>query len=122
MDAPGEDESPDELLPLPFEALPLLASVEADGFPASLEVEFVLVAGFGLEYRSLYQPLPLNEIAGAEITRSSGPLQYGQSVISGSENFWRFSVWRPHCLHLYSYKGIVVSLSPRPAYTGHGRS
>ena len=46
-----------------------------------------LAAGFGLEYRSLYHPLPLNETAGAEMTRSSGPLQCGQFVISGSENF-----------------------------------
>jgi hypothetical protein len=34
-----------------------------------------LAEGFGLEYRSLYHPLPLNETAGAEMTRSSAPLQ-----------------------------------------------
>ena len=89
------EDVPDEA-PFPFEEPEeLLPSAEED-------VCEELDEGLGLEYRSLYHPLPLKETAGAEMTRSSGPLQCGHSVSSGSENFWRFSVWRPHCLHLYS--------------------
>jgi hypothetical protein len=61
-----------------------------------------LAPGFALPYPSAYQPPPLKLIAGAEITRSSEPPQKGQTVISASENFWIFSVWRLHCLHSYS--------------------
>ena len=58
--------------------------------------------GAELPYPSAYQPPPLKEIAGAEMTRSSGPPQCGQMVISVSENFWIFSVCRLHCWHSYS--------------------
>jgi hypothetical protein len=39
---------------------------------------------------------------GAEMTRSSSPPQCGQMVISVSENFWIFSVWRLQVVHSYS--------------------
>jgi len=51
-----------------------------------------LAAGFADPYPSLYQPPPFSEKAGAEMTRFSAPPQCGQMVISGSENFWIFSV------------------------------
>jgi len=61
------------------------------------------VAGFlEEEYRSAYQPPPLNETAGAVSTRSSVPLQWGQIVISGSENFWIFSMCFLQAVHSYS--------------------
>jgi hypothetical protein len=50
----------------------------------------------------LYQPPPLNEIAAAVIVRSSGPPQCGQTVNSGSENLWIFSVRRWQEVHSYS--------------------
>ena len=40
--------------------------------------------------------------AGAEMTRFKSPPQWGQAVISVSENFWIFSVWRLHWVHSYS--------------------
>lgn len=43
--------------------------------------------GLALPYPSAYQPPPLKAMAGAEITRSMGPPQWGHVVISGSENF-----------------------------------
>ena len=46
-----------------------------------------LAAGLAEAYPSAYQPPPLKAIAGAETTRSSVPPQWGQIVISGSENF-----------------------------------
>lgn len=52
------------------------------------------VAGLAEEYRSLYQPAPLNWIAGAVSVRSSGPPQCGHTVNSASENFCIFSVRR----------------------------
>jgi len=39
----------------------------------------------------MYQPLPLNWIAGVEISFSTLPPQVGQTSIGGSENFWIFS-------------------------------
>ncbi len=48
--------------------------------------------GFALEYRSEYHPPPLKLTAGTESTRSRCPLQCGQIVISGSENFCLLSV------------------------------
>jgi len=58
--------------------------------------------GFGLEYRSEYHPPPLKLTAGAESTRSRCPLQCGQIVISGSENFCLLSVRSWHSVHSYS--------------------
>lgn len=58
--------------------------------------------GFALEYKSEYHPPPLKLTAGAESTRSRCPLQCGQIVISGSENFCLFSVRSWHCVHSYS--------------------
>ena len=61
------------------------------------------VAGFlAEEYRSAYHPPPLNDTAGAVSTRSSVPLQCGQIVISGSENFWIFSMCFLQVVHSYS--------------------
>ncbi len=73
-----------------FELSPLLVSLD----PAA--------AGFALPYPSANQPPPLNEIAGAEITRSNAPPHFGQIVISGSENFWIFSVRLWQAVHSYS--------------------
>ena len=39
----------------------------------------------------MYQPVPLNWIAGAESSRSTGPPQVGHLESGGSENFWIFS-------------------------------
>jgi hypothetical protein len=58
--------------------------------------------GFAFPYPSAYQPPPLKAIAGAEMTRSNGPPQLGQIVISGSENFWIFSVCLWQAVHSYS--------------------
>jgi hypothetical protein len=58
--------------------------------------------GFALPYPSAYQPPPLKAIAGAEMTRSRPPPQLGQIVISGSENFWIFSVCLWQAVHSYS--------------------
>jgi hypothetical protein len=74
---------------------------------ASLELEEdvldELAAGFlEEEYRSAYHPPPLNDTAGADTTRSSVPLQCGQIVISGSENFWIFSMCFLQAVHSYS--------------------
>jgi hypothetical protein len=68
------------------------------------EAEFdVPEAGFlAEEYRSAYHPPPLNDTAGAVTTRSSVPLQCGQIVISGSENFWIFSMCFLQVVHSYS--------------------
>lgn len=46
------------------------------------------------EYRSAYQPPPLNCTAGAEIVFSRRPPQCGHSVKGASENFWIFSTLR----------------------------
>jgi len=77
----------------------------------SLPVEFAVgaaadsppaAAGFAEPYPSAYQPPPFSEKAGAESTRASAPPQCGQAVISGSENFWIFSVLRWQAEHSYS--------------------
>ena len=89
--------SPDGLLsepPLPLLALSELAAPSPD--PPEL------VPGFAFPYPSANQPPPLNEIAGADITRSSSPPHFGQTVISGSENFWIFSVRLWQAVHSYS--------------------
>lgn len=62
-------------------------SPETFALPEAPSPEPAAAGGLGEEYRSLYQPEPLNWIAGAVNVRSSGPLQKGQTVISGSENF-----------------------------------
>lgn len=79
-----------------------LAGADALGFAELSPPLLLAAAGFGDEYRSLYHPLPLNCTAGAVSVRSSSPPQCGQTVNSGSENFWIFSVWRPHWRHWYS--------------------
>jgi hypothetical protein len=73
-----EDESDEELL-----ELVLLSLLPAFDPP------------FDDEYRSAYQPPPLNCTAGADSSFSSLPPQCGHSVSSGSENFCRFSSVRP---------------------------
>jgi len=57
------------------------------------------VPPFDDEYRSAYQPPPLNWTAGADNSFSSLPAQCGHSVNSGSENFCRFSNVRPQFWH-----------------------
>jgi hypothetical protein len=59
-------------------------------------------AGFAFPYPSANHPPPLNAIAGAVITRSSTPPHFGQTVISGSENFCIFSVRLWQAVHSYS--------------------
>ncbi len=61
-----------------------------------------LAAGLAEPYPSAYQPPPFSENAGAEMTRFSDPPQCGQIVISGSENFWIFSVCLWQAVHSYS--------------------
>ena len=78
----------------------------ADGVAAAGEaaVASAELDGEGLAeaYPSAYQPPPLRAKAGAVMTRFNSPLQCGQTVISGSENFWIFSVWRWQARHSYS--------------------
>jgi hypothetical protein len=54
-------------------------------------VLLVAAEGFAEEYRSLYQPEPLNCTAGAVNVFSRRPPQCGQVVRGSSENFWIFS-------------------------------
>ena len=61
-----------------------------------------LAGGLADEYKSLYQPEPLNCTAGAVKVRSSVPPQCGHTVSSASENFWIFSVRRWQAVHWYS--------------------
>jgi hypothetical protein len=84
---PAPDDPPESDEPEDPEAAPLL-SLEA--------------FGFALEYKSAYHPPPLKLTAGAESTLSKCPLQCGQIVISGSENFCLLSVLSWHCVHSYS--------------------
>jgi hypothetical protein len=83
---------------------PLEGAGELDGGAAPESPPDSLFEDLGAElpYPSAYQPPPLKAMAGAEMTRSSGPPQCGQMVISGSENFWIFSVCLLHCVHSYS--------------------
>ena len=67
-----------------------LPSPEAAGFASPAAG----AAGFAEEYRSLYQPEPLNWMAGAVRVRSRVPLQCGHTVRGPSENFWIFSTRR----------------------------
>jgi hypothetical protein len=51
----------------------------------------------------MYQPEPLNWIAGDEIRRLTVPPQVGQTVKGSSENFWMISKRRPFSAsHSYS--------------------
>lgn len=55
----------------------------------------------------MYQPLPLNWIAGAESSLCTGPWPHLAHAVAGaSENFWISSKRAPHALHSYSYRGI----------------
>ena len=59
----------------------------------------------------MYQPLPLNWMAGAESSLCTGPWPHFRHVSAGgSENFWMISNRKPHAAHSYSYNGIDVSL------------
>ena len=58
----------------------------------------------------MYQPEPLNWMAGEEIRRFTGPPHVGQVVSGASENFWITSNRFPSVWHSYSYSGINPSL------------
>jgi hypothetical protein len=75
---------------------------ESDDFPSEPPLLSPPDFGLALPYPSAYHPPPLKETAGAEMTRSRGPLQKGQTVISASENFCIFSVCRWQAVHSYS--------------------
>ena len=74
--------------------LELESAPEAVAPAPSLEL---LAAGLAEEYRSLYQPEPLNCTAAAVSVRSNTPPQCGQVVRGASESFWIFSTRRWHC-------------------------
>jgi hypothetical protein len=61
------------------------------------------LSGFADEYRSLYQPLPLNWNAVREISRSSASLPHASQVTLSSSTMrcW-YSNSRAHALHRYS--------------------
>ncbi len=60
-----------------------------------------------------YHPEPLNWMAGAEGSFSTGLAHVGQAVRMGSENFWtRSNV--PHSGHWYSYRGKAFDLRNTP--------
>ena len=87
----------------------LLSAVPPPELPASPELaaaepsdEAPAATGFADEYRSLYQPDPLNCTAAAVKVRFNEPPQCGQVVKGASENFWIFSTRRWHCWHWYS--------------------
>ena len=51
----------------------------------------------------MYQPDPLNWMAGDDSSFSTGPLpHFGQLSSGGSENFTIFSKRSPHAVHWYS--------------------
>ncbi len=51
----------------------------------------------------MYQPDPLNWIAGEDSSFTTGPLpQFGQTLTRSSENFWITSKRCPHDSHWYS--------------------
>ena len=77
-------------------------SLEEEVLAAGLDPFEDEADGLAEEYRSLYQPPPENCTAGAWSRRSSFPLQSGQVVSSGSENFWIFSRRRRQAWHSYS--------------------
>lgn len=91
LDLAGAALSPEPVFEVPLLSLELLADD-----PPSDESLFALL----LEpYPSAYQPPPLNCTAGAEINCSNVPEQIGQTVSGASENFCRFSSFRPQVLH-----------------------
>jgi hypothetical protein len=64
----------------------------------------------------MYQPLPLNWMAGAESSLFTGPWPHLVQTVAGwSENFWMISNRNPHAAHSYSYKGIIVYSIAGPA-------
>jgi hypothetical protein len=79
-----------------------LAPASAVAAGAALASPEAVGAGFADPYPSAYQPPPFSANAGAEMTRFSSPPQCGQVVISGSENFWIFSVCLRQTWHSYS--------------------
>ncbi len=50
----------------------------------------------------MYQPVPLNWIAGEDISFRTAPPQDGQVSTGGSENFWIRSKRWAQALHRYS--------------------
>ncbi len=50
----------------------------------------------------MYQPVPLNWIAGADNSRRTFPSQLLHDSTGASENFWMTSNLRPHFSHSYS--------------------
>ena len=50
----------------------------------------------------MYQPVPLNWIAGDDSSLRTGPPHVGQVSIGGSENFWIRSKRLPQASHWYS--------------------
>ena len=57
----------------------------------------------------MYQPLPLKESPGGEISFVTVPGHWAQCVIGASENFWMTSNRCLHSLQMYSYSGITTS-------------
>ena len=57
----------------------------------------------------MYQPDPLNWMAGEDACRCTGPFpQTLHASGAGSENFWMISNRFPQASHSYSYSGIVA--------------
>jgi hypothetical protein len=50
----------------------------------------------------MYQPVPLNWMAGADSRRCTGPPQVRHVVTDESENRWMTSNLAPHVSHSYS--------------------
>ncbi len=65
----------------------------------------------------MYQPLPLNWIAGAEIVFVTAPPHLMHFFSGGSLTFWMTSNILLHFEHLYSYNGILISRLEVPYYT-----
>ena len=104
--SPELDPEPDPPEPEPSELdAPEPSELDApelpDPEPESAELP-PLAVGLTDEYRSLYQPPPLNCTFGAVNVRSRCSPQCGQMVNSTSENFWIFSVRRWQVVHSYS--------------------
>lgn len=65
----------------------------------------------------MYQPLPLNWIAGAEMVFVTAPPHLMHFFSGGSATFWITSKTLLHFEHLYSYIGIGISHMEMPYYT-----
>src|SRR3954469_16480792 len=61
----------------------------------------------------MYQPVPLNWIAGDDISLRTWLPHFGHTSSGGSENFRIISNRWPHFSHSYSYNGITQSSSDR---------